>query len=46
MELSEERLVLRRCGYWVSLAGQPQSDNEPSATTNQSISTGTFGRRI
>jgi Domain of unknown function (DUF4365) len=32
--LSEEQLVLRRCGYWVSLAGQPQSDNETSVTVS------------
>jgi hypothetical protein len=32
MVLSVEQLVLRRCGYWVSLAGQPQSENETSVT--------------
>jgi Domain of unknown function (DUF4365) len=31
---SVEQLVLRRCGYWVSLAGQPQSDNETSVTVS------------
>jgi Domain of unknown function (DUF4365) len=34
MELSEEQLVLRRCSYWASLAGQPQSDNETSVTVS------------
>jgi hypothetical protein len=34
MELSEEQLLLRRCGYWVSLAGQPQSDNQTSVTVS------------
>lgn len=28
------QLVLRRCSYWVSLAGQPQSDNETSVTVS------------
>jgi Domain of unknown function (DUF4365) len=31
---SVEQLVLRRCGYWVSVAGQPQSDNEASVTVS------------
>lgn len=26
--LSPEQFVLRRCGYWLSLAGQPQTDNK------------------
>jgi hypothetical protein len=34
MVLSVEQLVLRRCGYWVSLAGQPQSENETSVTVS------------
>jgi len=34
MVSSVEQLVLRRCGYWVSLAGQPQSDNETSVTVS------------
>lgn len=29
-----EQLVLRRCGYWVCLAGRPQSDNETSVTVS------------
>jgi hypothetical protein len=29
-----EQLVLRRCAYWVSLAGKPQSDNESSVTVS------------
>ena len=28
LELTAEQLVLRRCAYWVSLAGQPPTDNE------------------
>ena len=32
--LSTEQLVLRRCGYWVSLAGLPQTDNETSVTVS------------
>ncbi len=34
MELSEEQLALRRSGYWVSLAGQPQHENETSVTVS------------
>jgi hypothetical protein len=34
MELSVENLILRRWGYWVFLAGQPQSDNETSVTVS------------
>lgn len=30
--LTAEQLVLRRCGYWVSLAGEPQRDNETLVT--------------
>lgn len=30
VSLTAEQLVLRRCAYWVSLAGEPQSDNETS----------------
>ncbi len=29
-----DQLVLRRCGYWVSLAGEPESDNETSVTVS------------
>ena len=29
-----ESLTLRRCGYWVSLAGQPESGNETSVTVS------------
>jgi hypothetical protein len=36
MALSVQQLVLRRCGYWVSLVGQPQSDNESSVTVSVS----------
>jgi hypothetical protein len=28
LELTPDQLVLRRCAYWVSLAGQPASNNE------------------
>ena len=30
--LTADQLVIRRCGYWVSLAGMPQRDNETSVT--------------
>lgn len=32
--LSPQQLILRRCGYWVSLAGQPTSDNDTSVTVS------------
>lgn len=32
LSLTAEQLVLRRCGYWVSLAGKPESANETSVT--------------
>jgi len=28
LELTADQLVLHRCAYWVSLAGQPSTDNE------------------
>jgi len=28
LELTADQLVLRRCAYWVSLAGRPATDNE------------------
>lgn len=28
LDLTAERLILRRCAYWVSLSGQPPTDNE------------------
>lgn len=34
LSLTAEQLVLRRCGYWVSLIGQPESDNEFSVTVS------------
>jgi hypothetical protein len=34
MNLSTEQLVLRRAACWVSLAGQPESDNEISVTVS------------
>lgn len=34
LSLTAEQLVLRRCAFWVSLAGQPQSDNESSVTVS------------
>jgi hypothetical protein len=30
--LSPGQLVLRRCGFWLSLAGQPPTDNEATIT--------------
>jgi hypothetical protein len=30
--VSPEQLVLRRCAYWCSLAGLPESENETSVT--------------
>jgi hypothetical protein len=32
LSMSREQLVLRRCAYWVSLAGLPASTNETSVT--------------
>ncbi len=32
MSLTEERLILRRCAYWVNLKGQPESSNTQSVT--------------
>src|SRR5215469_9173866 len=32
LSLSPEELVLRRCAYWVSLAGQQPSENETNVT--------------
>jgi hypothetical protein len=32
LSVSLEQLVLRRCAFWCSLAGQPESDNESSVT--------------
>jgi len=34
LSLTAEQLVLRRCGYWVSLAGHPVSENETSVTVS------------
>jgi Domain of unknown function (DUF4365) len=34
MTLSAEQLIYRRCGYWVSLRGQPESDNETTVTVS------------
>ena len=30
----EEALILRRCGYWISLKGLPESKNQSSITIN------------
>jgi len=27
-EVTDEQLLLRRCGYWLSLRGRPETDNE------------------
>lgn len=29
---SSEQIILRRCGYWISLAGQPEVENSSSKT--------------
>ncbi len=34
MAWSVEQLILRRCAYWVSLAGLPQSNNETAVTVS------------
>ncbi len=31
---TEEELALRRCGYWVSLSGQPETTNRTSVTVS------------
>jgi hypothetical protein len=32
VSVSAERLVLRRCAFWCSLAGKPEGENESSVT--------------
>ena len=32
LEQDEDRLLMKRCAYWVSLAGFPMSDNQTSTT--------------
>jgi hypothetical protein len=32
LSLTQEQLVLRRCGYWLSLAGKAERDNETAVT--------------
>ena len=34
LSLTAERLVMRRCACWVSLAGEPERDNETSVTVS------------
>lgn len=34
LQHSDEQMVLKRCGWWVSLLGQPPSDNEVSVTVH------------
>lgn len=34
LEQTEEQLALRHCGYWSSLAGQPETDNMTSVTVS------------
>jgi hypothetical protein len=34
LSLMEQQLALRRCGYWVSLAGEAESDNDTSVTVS------------
>ena len=34
LRISEQELVLRRCGYWISLAGEPESSNTTSVTVH------------
>jgi hypothetical protein len=34
MVQTAEQLVLRRCGYWLSLAGLPPSDNDSTITVS------------
>jgi uncharacterized protein DUF4365 len=34
MTLSAEQLIYRRCGYWASLRGQPESDNDKTVTVS------------
>lgn len=31
---TEDELILRRCGYWASLAGRPESSNETKVTVH------------
>ena len=34
LSLSPDQLILRRCSYWLSLSGLPESDNEHSVTVS------------
>jgi len=34
MEQTPDRLILRRCAYWASLFGLPESDNENTVTVD------------
>lgn len=34
LDHTEEALILRHCGYWVSLAGMPESANQTSVTVS------------
>jgi hypothetical protein len=34
LEASERQLILRRCGYWCCLAGEPQSSNTTSVSVH------------
>ena len=34
LSVPSEQLVLRRCGYWSSLAGLPESENESAVTVH------------
>ena len=32
LKISEEQLILKRCAYWISLFGAPDSDNKSGQT--------------
>ena len=32
LDISEQELVMRRCAYWVAIAGAPESGNEHTVT--------------
>lgn len=34
LHISSEELIMRRCAYWVSLAGAPETDNTTSVTVS------------
>ena len=34
LEITAEKLILRRCCYWISITGLPETDNATSVTVS------------